>query len=390
MKGHIRKRGERSWAVVVDLGRDPGTGKRRQKWHTVKGTKRDAERELARLVNELNAGQYVAPAILTVGEYLEQWLEDHARHRVRPTTLESYQAMVDHHLLPGLGATRLDRLTPLQLQRFYSAQLAQGRRDGKPGGLSPRTVQYMHACLRQALNQAVKLGLLAKNPAEAVSPPRAPEPELTVWTADQTAAFLEAARPSRYYPLYVLAVYTGLRRGELLGLRWQDVDLTRGILQVRQSLTRTGQGILVQPPKTRQSRRAVVLGKSCLEVLVAVRQQQAQEAEVLGHANPGGYVFTSEAGKPVEPRALTRQFEAIVARTGLPGLTFHGLRHVHATLLLVAGVHPKVAAERLGHSRVGITLDRYSHLVESLQEAATAAVETLMARAREVKGRGGE
>ncbi len=265
MRGHIRKRGTSSWAIVLDLGRD-ATGKRRQKWHSVKGTRRDAQRELARLLNELNTGAYVEPARMSVGEFFDRWLADYAKPKVSSKTFERYQEMIDGHIRPALGAYLLPKLAPLHIQSFYSRALASGRKDGR-GGLSAQSVVHFHRVLHKALAQAVKWQLLARNPVDAVEPPRAERKEMRALDEDETARLLGLLEGNRLYAPVLLAVTTGLRRGEILGLRWSDVDLKAGTLTVVQSLEQTKDGLKFKAPKTHRSRRSIALPAMTVEAL---------------------------------------------------------------------------------------------------------------------------
>ena len=226
MKGHIRKRGERSWAVVLDVGRD-AEGKRRQKWHRVSGTKKDAQRELNRLLFELDEGIYIEPAKLSVGDYLERWLDDYAANNVARKTLERYTEIIRDHLKPAIGHVMLPKLQPLHIQSYYSKALSEGRKDGK-GGLSAQTVLHHHRVLRGALKQAMRWQMLARNPADAVEPPRPERQQMKALDEAETVYLLEAAKNSRLYRPIFLAVTTGMRRGEILAVRWSAIDLDKG------------------------------------------------------------------------------------------------------------------------------------------------------------------
>jgi integrase len=371
MKGHVRQRGPQSWAVVLDLGRD-GTGKRRQKWHTVRGTKKDAQRELARLLHEINTDSYVEPSKMTLSDYLDQWLRDYARPNVSAKTFERYEEIVRLHLKPALGHHTLSKIQPLQIARYYSEALASGRIDGS-GGLSARSVLHHHRVLRAALQQAVKWLLLPRNPADAVDPPRPKHREMRALDEADTAKLLRGSAESRLSLPVLLAVTTGLRRGEILGLRWADIDFENTSLAVRQSLEQTRDGLAFKQPKTAKGRRVVALPGLAVEALRQHKVVQAKMKLALGSAyEDNDLVCAREDGTAWPPDTFSSAFVALIRRTGVPTVRFHDLRHTHATQLLRQGVHPKIVSERLGHATVGITLDVYSHVLPGMQaEAAT-------------------
>jgi integrase len=381
MKGHIRKRGEKSWAIVLDIGRDEN-GKRRQKWHSVRGIKKEAEAEMSRLLNEMNTGAYVEPARMSVRDYLDKWLADYAKHNVAGKTYERYDEIVRNYLAPELGSTMLPKLKPLHIQSFYSKLLASGRRDGK-GGLSAQTVLHCHRVLNAALKQAVRWQLLARNPAEAVQPPRPERTEMRALDEAETATLLRLLSGTRLYPPVLLAATTGLRRGEILALRWEDLDFEKRTLRVAQSLEQTKDGLRFKAPKTHRSRRLLALPAIAADALKAHKVAQAKERLALGRLyQDHGLVCPRQDGTPWPPDMLSTAFAAFVARSdALPHVRFHDLRHTHATQLLRAGVHPKVVSERLGHSAIGITLDTYSHVLPGMQEDAVSLVDAALRRA---------
>ncbi len=380
MKGHIRKRGKSSWAIVLDLGRD-ASGSRRQKWHSVKGRRRDAERELAKLLSELNTGSYVEPARMSVSEFFDRWLADYAKPKVSSKTFERYQEMIDGHIRPALGAYLLPKLAPLHIQSFYSRALDKGRKDGR-GGLSAQSVVHFHRVLHKALAQAVKWQLLARNPVDAVEPPRAERKEMRALDEDETARLLSLLTGNRLHTPVLLAVTTGLRRGEILGLRWTDIDLKAGTLTVVQSLEQTKDGLKFKAPKTHRSRRSIALPEMTVEALRSHRAAQAEEKLALGPAyGENGLVCPRPAGGPWAPDVFSTAFAAFVRRSGMKSFRFHDLRHTHATHLLRAGVHPKIVSERLGHSSVSITLDTYSHVLPGMQQDAVRLVDAALAAA---------
>ena len=382
MKGHIKKRGRRSWAVKLDMGRDPITGKRRTKWHTIRGTKRDAERERNRLLYELDEGLYVEPTPETVKAYLPRWLA-HVGPNVRATTLQRYREIVEHHLIPAIGHHQLAKLKPIQVSDAWANALANGRRDGK-GGLSAQTVKHLHRVLSQALKQAVRWQIIARNPCDAIDAPRPQRQEMTIVSDDEAARLLDAIAQTRMHLPVLLAVTTGMRRGEILGMRWRDVELDGAALSVSQTLEHTKDGLKFAPPKTARSRRRISLPALTFEALRRHKARQARELLALGvRKGDDGLVVCRRDGEPIRPRSITREFTRLVARADVPRVRFHDLRHTHISHLLLSCVHPKVASERAGHASVSITLDTYSHVLPGLQENAASRIDDLLRTALE-------
>ncbi len=379
MPGSIRKRYGGSWTVIVDLGTDPGTGKRRQLWRSVKGTKREAEALLVQLTHERNSGLGRPAGRQTVAQYLERWLDDYVAVSVAPSTASHYREIVRRRMIPALGSVELTELRPQQIQAFYSRLLRDGRANGS-GGLSARSVLRFHQVLHAALHHAVRWQLLARNPADAVQPPRAARRELTTISAAQVSELLAAADETPIGPLARLAVMTGMRRGELLGLRWRDVDLDAGMAHVQQTAQRiAGEGWVFRQPKTRLSRRAIALSPATVRILRQQRARQAAERLLAGSAyQDRDLVFASALGTPVEPGTIARTWRRVLDAAGVGHVRWHDLRHAHATLMLSAGIHPKIVSERLGHASVGITLDTYSHVLPGLQAAAAAQLDGLL------------
>lgn len=365
MRGHIRKRSKDSWTVVVELPRDPETGKRRQKWVTVAGTKKDAERVLAELINEVEHNQYgIASGKLTVSQYLAMWLEA-VRPGLRQQTHEVWQANL-RFWNQTLGAVPLNKLTPLDVQRAVNSM---------PGHYKNSTKRTVYAPFRVAMRQAVKWGLLARSPTDGVVIPAPHFKQMTVWTEEQVMRFLEVARKSRYYALFHTALATGMRLGELLGLTWEDVDLKEGTIHVSRSLT-VHTVREWQAPKTPHSQRKIPLDEATTEVLRQWRKRQFQDRLWAGPSwQEHNLVFATRAGRPLYKCAVLRALKTIAGHAGVPPIRFHDLRHTHATLLLRQGVHPKVVAERLGHAHVSLTLEIYSHVLPDTQREAVRAIE---------------
>jgi integrase len=370
MKGHIRERSPGHWAIIIDL-RDPETGKRRRKWHSFQGPKREAQVECARLISEMKGGTYLEPSKTTFAQFLERWL-GHAESQVSPRTHERYCEIVRKNIVPALGAVFLTKLRPAQISAAYSRALTSGRRDGK-GGLAPTTVVYMHRLIKQALGQAVRWELLARNAADAVDPPKVERGTLTTYDMTHTVKLLEELRESRLRLPVLLGVMCGLRRGEIVALRWGHIDLAAGKMMVVESAEQTAAGVRYKPPKSGRG-RAVALSAMVIAELRQHRLAQAEELLGLGvRQSDMTFVYTRQDGQPMQPRSLSQMWSTIT--TALPRIRFHDLRHAHATHMLTAGIHPKVASERLGHSRVGITLDLYSHVLPGMQEDAAARVD---------------
>jgi len=384
MKGHIKQRSKGSWSIWVDLGRNPETGQRKQQTLTVRGSKKDAERELRAVLTRIESGAHVKPAKMTVGEYLERWLRDYVATNTAPTTADGYSDIVKAHLIPVLGLLPLTALQPSHIQAYYGRMLESGRLDGK-GGLSAQTVKHHHRVLYEALKHAVKHGLLIRNVGEAVDPPRPDSKEMSTLEPDDVRTLLNAARETPYYTLFYTAIYTGLRRSELLGLRWRDIDLDLATLSVVQTLHHVPKkGYTLREPKTKRSRRLVDLSPSLAVLLREHRANQELERKLLGRlVMPDDLVFCYPDGNPLPPNSVTKAFHKLAQSLGLSSIRLHDLRHTHATLMLRQGVHPKVVSERLGHSSVAITLDTYSHVLPGIQAAAARRFDEGLQRATE-------
>ena len=384
MRGHIVKRYKNSYTIVLSLGVDPATGKKKQQWVSVKGTKKEAEKRLAELLHQLDNGTFMKPSKTTLGEYLERWLKDYAWPNLAPRTAEGYEDIIRRHLIPSLGNIALTQLKPEHLQHYYSQKLSGGRCDGK-GGLSPRTVRHHHVNLHTALESAVKWGLLSRNPADAVSPPRSQRPEWHILSEDDIHTFLKAAKATPYYALFYLAIYTGMRRSELLALRWCNIDLLLCQIYVTRTLHQLRDGsIIYRAPKTVKGRRMIALSPSAAFALREHKEKQELECAMLGTSlKDDDLVFSQVDGKPLLPNTVTHAWIKIVRRTGLEGVRLHDARHSHASLMLKQGTHPKIVSERLGHANIGITLDTYSHILPGLQEAAADRFDKMVTPRRE-------
>jgi integrase len=370
MKGHIRERSPGHWAIILDLN-DSQTRKR--KWHSFKGTKREAQKECARLIAAMSAGTYIVPSRATLAAYLEIWLGD-IKSRITPKTHLRYSELARKNIVPLLGDTLLKDLQPAAISNAYARLLESGHRRG--GGLSAGTVRHVHRLLKQALEQALRWGgdwAINRNPCDAVRPPKAAPAKMRVYDVAQTVELIDAIRRSRLFVAVLLGVCCGLRRGEVAALRWGQVNLNSGSLSVVQSAEQTKTTVRYKEPKTGCA-RTVALSAMLVEELRQYRLRQSEELLRLGiRVTDETFVVAREDG---------HEWKRLVAKTGLPRIRYHDLRHSHATAMLATGVHPKIASERLGHSKVGITLDLYSHVLPGMQEDAVAKVDAAMQAAR--------
>lgn len=309
-----------------------------------------------------------------VRQFLEEWLVS-IKSSVRPKTYVTYEGLVRLHISPALGKQRLIALTPEQLHRFYNERLA--------AGLSPQSVRHLHAVVHRALEQAARWNLVGRNVADLVTPPRVEHREIHALTAEEAQKLIEASQDDRHGALYVLALSTGMRQGELLALRWRDVDLDAGYLYVNGTLQRTEDGLTIAAPKTAGSRRSVMLSTLATGALRKHRVRQNAERLLMGENwENNNFVFANEVGRPIEAtNLLRRSFKPLLRQAGLPAIRFHDLRHSAATLLLEKGIHPKIVSDMLGHSQVGITLNLYSHVTPTMQKQAAEAMDGILSRA---------
>ena len=379
MRGHIQRRGTKSWRLKWDLGRDPITGARRPRQKTVRGTKREAEAELARVLGSIQTGTYVDPTKITVGELLAKWRDDVAAVQVSAKTLERYTEHVDR-LIVGLGGIPLSQLQPLAIHSLYNDLRRNGHRR-RDGGLSEQTLLHIHKVLKAALGQAVKWRLIAFNPATDVNAPRPARVEMHTLSEDEMRRLLEAGDGTPLFVPILLWLTTGLRRGELLGLKWQDLDRTTRRLSVVRSLEETKSGLVLKSTKTTRSVRVVSLPPVALDCLAQHELAQKKHRLRAGPAyQDNDLIFPGADGCPQRPRNVTKAFAALVAKANVTKVSIHGLRHTHITELLRAGTHPKVVSERAGHAAVAFTLQRYAHALPDMQQDAADQTQKLVGK----------
>jgi integrase len=379
--GSIRRRGKMTWELCFDVGNDPVTGERMRKFVSVKGTRRDAERALTEAIHRQNTGLDIDYAKLSVAEYLNRWLKDYAATNVSTATLVRYNGIVANHLAPAIGRIQLGDLRPAHIQRAYAEDLSvQGRKDRRAGGLSARTVLQHHRVLREALAHAVRWQLIARNPADAVAPPKPARHEMRVLNREEAQALLATATGDPLFTLIHVALATAARLGELLALRWSDMDAQTGTLRIVRTAQRLpGQGIVFHTPKTHRSIRPIALSPVTLRILKTHRVAQAEDRLAVGSSyDNDDLVFANALGRPLDGTAVTKRFQRLAVRAELGHLRFHDLRHTAATLMLSAGTHVKVVSERLGHATINITLDTYSHVLPDMQRDAAIALDALL------------
>lgn len=382
----IRRRGK-SWHALVYLGR--GADGKPVRRSVTRPTKREVEEEVARLKAEYRQGTYIQPSKLTVAEFLQQWIRTYPIDS--PTTRASYEMLVREHFIPSLGHIPLAKLSPMHLQEYYQDRLERGNLKKPGAGLSPTTVRYHHRVLAVALETAVRWRLIPENVARLVIPPKKRHFEPAIWTPEEGARFLEVIAGHRMFAFYVAAMLTGLRRGELFGLRWPDVDwegsrllVVRTTIMARDPATDLLRPVTKDTPKWSKARRAISISEFMLRTLARHRAEQEIERAQLGEAyHDEGWIFCRPDGRRYSMNSITgKQFNRLLEKAGVPKIRFHDLRHTHASWMLLNGEHPKVVQGRLGHSSITVTMDLYSHLMEGQDRDAVERIDSLLQRAR--------
>ena len=363
-EGSIYQKNDGRWVAALVL---PG----RQRRYFYGESREEARRKLNQAIKAIDTGTYTDSRGRRLGEFLDQWLEEVVKPSVRQWTFAGYEVHIRLHIKPTLGAIPLNQLTALDVQRWMNRKAGDG--------LSAKSIRYMRGTLRAALNQAVRWGMISRNVAMLVEPPRGPQYEIRPFDPEEARRFLAAIRGDRLEALYSVALALGLRQGEALGLQWRDVDPDRGLIRVVHQLQRVDSKLTLVSLKTDKSRRTLQLPASTLRGLRQHRSRQTAEREQLGDGwHDRDLVFTTPDGRPLEGSTVTRMFHRHLDEAGLPQRRFHDLRHSCATLLLVQGVSPRVVMEVLGHSDVGMTLNTYSHVVPQLRRDAADRMEEIL------------
>lgn len=367
---NIHQRGPRTFLLQWQAGLDAASGKYRRISETFHGTRAQAEKRWAARQAELDRGVGLHQGV-TMADLWAKWLAVKSG-QCRASTIASYTTLGETHILPQLGAKRLDKLTALDVQEAVTRWQAPGaRRDTRGDTLSPRTVRYLRSLVVSLLDQAVRWQLVATNVARLVEAPKSVPVKFTWWTPDEGRRFLSGAESDPLYIAFALALGTGLRRGEILGLRWTDIDETAGTLTVRQTLSMVRGQLVYGPPKTPESRRTIPLDRELLRRLRAHRQRQREQRILCGpDYRDHGLVVQTEIGTPVGPRKLGRAFDRLQCAAGVPRIRLHDLRHTHASWLLALGVDVRTIADRMGHTQVSFTLQIYTHSTADAQRDA--------------------
>ena len=371
-EGSIRKRKDGRWEGRYTAGHDPETGKAIYK-NVLGKTQAEVKEKLKQAIGETQALDITKAGKYTVGEWMEVWFQDYAKIKVRPSSHQTYQGYIHNHIRPNIGDIPLEKLTSLDLQKLYKKLLTQGRVDrveakGQPKGLSAKTVRNIHQILSSALKLAQEQRLILANPAEGCALPRVEHQEMKTLTTVQLASFFREARESGVFELYYLELGTGLRRGELLGLKWEDIDLERGDLRVRRQVSRINGEVVEAPLKTKNAYRTLPLAEDTVSVLKEQRRKVGNSP----------WVFPSPNGGPISPDSVLHMLHRVLKRAGLPKVRFHDLRHTFATLALQNGVDVKTVSGMLGHFSAGFTLDTYAHITSAAQRQAAKTMENIL------------
>ena len=371
-EGSIRKRRDGRWEGRYTAGINPETGK--QVFKNVLGkTQAEVKEKLAKALAENQKLDFTKQGKYNVAQWMDEWFENVCKIRVRPSSHQTYRGYIDRHIAPNIGKIPLEKLSTMDLQKFYRRLLADGRVErieskGQPKGLSAKTVRNINQVISSAMGFAVAQRILAENPCKAVALPKLEHREMQTIPAAQLSAFLDEAKASGVYELYYIELATGLRRGELLGLKWEDIDLTAGVIRVRRQVSRIDGKIVEAPLKTRNAYRTVTISPQAIEVL------NTQKAKTHGE-----YVFPNPNGSPISPDSVNNMLKRVLKRAGIPRVRFHDLRHTFATLALQNGVDIKTVSGMLGHFSASFTLDTYAHVTTAAQKEAARTMESILA-----------
>ena len=369
--GSIRKRKDGRWEGRYVVGRDPDTGKMVTK-NVLGKTQAEVKEKLRKAIDDSRQLDYTKEGKYTVGQWLDEWFDAYAKVKVRASSHQTYKGYIENHIKPNIGDIPIEKLTSLRLQKFYRKLLTEGRvprieSENQPKGLSAKTVRNIHQVISSAMSMAVKHKLILSNPAEGCELPKVEHKEMHTIPAEQLGAFLREAKESGVYELYYLDLATGLRRGELLGLKWEDVDLAHGVIHVRRQVYRIDGEVKEVPLKTKNAYRNISISKDAVKMLQEMEKHRIRE-----------YVFPSPSGGPISPDSVLNMLHRVLKRAGLPSMRFHDLRHSFATLALQNGVDIKTVSGMLGHFSAGFTLDTYAHVTTAAQKEAANTMRNVL------------
>ena len=370
-EGNIRKRKDGRWEGRYTAGHDPVTGK--QIFKNVLGkTQNEVKEKLQKALVEAGQVDFTKSGQYTVGTWMDTWFENVAKIKVRPSSHQTYKGYIDNHIKPNIGKIPLEKLTTMDLQKFYRKLLTKGRVERieskeQPKGLSAKTVRNINQVISSAMDLAVARKIILTNPTNACELPKVEHQEMQTIPAEQLQAFLDEARATGVYEMYYIELATGLRRGELLGLKWTDIDWKNGIIKVRRQIARVDGQIVEAPLKTKNSYRAVTISQQAIEVL---REQKRKTNDQ--------YVFPSPNVGPISPDSVNNMLKRVLERAGIPKVRFHDLRHTFATIALQNGVDIKTVSGMLGHFSAGFTLDTYAHVTTSAQKEAAQTMGNIL------------
>lgn len=368
MRGHISKRGS-GYSIVIDIGNDPQTGKRQQKRFSGYKTKKEAQSALATIIHELEQGTFVLPTSTTLKEYLEYWLNQR-KTKLSPTTVYSYEVIINNHLIPSLGNIKLTDLKPLTINEYYNTKLEI---------LSGRTVLHHHRMLRKALQDAVNWQVIKDNPCDSVESPKAKKYKAEVYDKEDIKKLISALSGHELEAHISLALFLGLRRGELLALKWSDINYEDSTITIQRNLVVASSKLVLKEPKTEDSMRTIVLTPEILEILRRHKISQKEQKLRFGkHYKDDDFIFTKEDGELINPGSFSHTFADFLKNNNLRHIRLHDLRHTNATLMLMSNIPAKVASARLGHSNVSTTLDIYSHVLKDMEKEVSDKISDII------------
>ncbi len=372
-EGNIRKRKDGRWEGRYTAGRNPATGKAIYK-NVLGKTQAEVKEKLKKAIEETKGLDVAKGQRYTVGQWMDVWYEYYAQIKVRPSSHKTYEGYIKNHIKPSIGNIPLTKLTTLDLQRLYQKRLTEGRVDrleaqNQPKGLSPKTVRNINQVISSAMQLAIQQHLIPQDPTDGCALPKTEHREMQTLSADQLAAFLLEAKHSGVFEMYYIELATGLRRGELLGLKWEDIDFSTQTLRVRRQVGRINGEVREAPLKTKNAYRTISLGTDAVGILKQQREKHPSSS----------YVFPGPTGGPIAPDSVLHMLHRVLDRAGLPELRFHDLRHTFATLALQNGVDVKTVSGMLGHFSAGFTLDTYAHVTTAAQKKAAETMGAVLA-----------